>query len=244
MLKAALGVNPRGSIVAYERKVGTRLWTPVLESENVILDGWYNDFFAQVANSPLDRPGGMDLGFMNLALGYQDSPTFDRTDLGLAFEWSNVFTKLTMATGTSPITTLHVQPSPIEVASGDTITLGTQNLTTTSAVAIGDTTIAVASFTPSINYPIGRAVVYNAPLIYVPQRLPFSVGIPDISDPPSVVMSYFLPAAANSKPIRFTEAALVYNTNSFFASHVAFAYTKDSNTDLRIDYLISRESDE
>lgn len=69
-------------------------------------------------------------------------------------------TSLTAATGTSAITSVSVQSTPIAIANGDTLQLNdgaghTQNITVnhTGGYAAGSTSITVNSFTPSVNYP-------------------------------------------------------------------------------------------
>jgi hypothetical protein len=73
---------------------------------------------------------------------------------------------LTSATGTSPITSLAINALPAALSSGATLVLGygggtTQTVTLSSGASLGATSLTVTSFTPSINYPIGTAVVAN-----------------------------------------------------------------------------------
>ncbi len=238
-----------GTIRLYDRPAGSRIWTQRVEAENVILNQWYFDLFGQIGNVPLERPGGIDLAFTLLALGYGNviSVPPARTDTGLVFEWTNAVTMLTTAAliAGGAITSIAVKALPLAILSGATIKLRTQVLTLTGNAAVGDVSIAVASFTPAANYPINEPVTYADITIHVPQRLPLSANIIDPTDPTSVVLSYYLAAASNSTPIAFTEAALMYTTGSMqFGSHVAFAYTKSGNTDVRVDYTLARESDE
>jgi hypothetical protein len=248
----------RGRLRAYERPAGSRLWLPCYEAENVILNQWYQDLFGQLGPFG-DRPAGMDVGFSDLQFGYQPSPTFAEADTALQFVWGDVFSKLGTATAAVPTTALDITPfpSPIEIASGATITVGAgltlDTFVTSAAVNIGDTSIAVVSHTPHVQ-PIGTIVSYHDITAYVPQVAPINYGSPGFTGPePNVTYSFFLPAAANAAPIKFTEAGLRYNplyTGSVpsgagrnLGSHVAFAYTKNGNTDLRIDYTLTRETD-
>jgi len=87
-------------------------------------------------------------------------------------------TTLTSATGTSPITTLSVAALPAAIANGATMTIGygggtTQTVTINNSggYSAGATSLTVNSFTPSINYPIGTALV----------------AIPSVTDNPSSV---------------------------------------------------------
>jgi len=73
-------------------------------------------------------------------------------------------TKLTSATGVSPITTLSVTALVNGLANGSTMTLGyggaTPQTVTLNAIAnAGNTSLTVVSFTPSANFPIGTDVV-------------------------------------------------------------------------------------
>jgi len=87
-------------------------------------------------------------------------------------------TTLTSATGTSAITTLSVAALPVAIANGATLTIGygggtTQTVTINNSggYSAGATSLTVNSFTPSINYPIGTALV----------------AIPSVTDNPSSV---------------------------------------------------------
>lgn len=240
------GAQVHGDLQIWDRPVGSRVWRLAVEADNVILNQWYVDFFGQISTPPFDRAGGIDPEFSVLALGYGVSPVTDRTDDDLSFEWSDAVAKLTVATGIVPITSLSVTALPLPIPSGATINLRTQVVTLSADASPGDTSITVTSFTPSLNYPIGEPVVYADVTIHVPQRLSLVIGTVDPTDPPSVAISYFLPAASNSEPITFTEAGLMYTSFSglAFGSHVVFDYTKSGNTDTRVDYTLARESDE
>lgn len=85
-------------------------------------------------------------------------------------------TKLTAATGVSPITTLSVTALINGLANGSTMTLGyngaTPQTVTLNAIAnAGNTSLTVVSFTPSANFPIGTDIV----------------AIPSVTDNPSSV---------------------------------------------------------
>lgn len=87
-------------------------------------------------------------------------------------------TTLTSTTGTSAITTLSVAALPAAIANGATMTIGygggtTQTVTINNSggYSAGATSLTVNSFTPSINYPIGTALV----------------AIPSVTDNPSSV---------------------------------------------------------
>ena len=73
-------------------------------------------------------------------------------------------TSLTTAltSGVATGTTLHVNPLPATVASGDSIVVGgggsTQTFTTTAGSAFGATTLTVTSQTANANYPVGTSV--------------------------------------------------------------------------------------
>jgi hypothetical protein len=72
-------------------------------------------------------------------------------------------TKLTVASGTSPITSLSVNALPAGLANGRQLTLGfngatPQTITLNATANAGDTTLTVVSFTPSTNFPIGTDI--------------------------------------------------------------------------------------
>jgi hypothetical protein len=234
----------RGVMRAYERPEGSRIWRHVGDFPNIVLNQWYADFFPQLMPDP---PGGMSLALLNLALGYAPSPAFVRTDTGLTMEWSTTVATLTVASGVAAGTTsLTVSALPLKIPNAHTVVLGAapgtpQTLTLTADANPAATTLAVAAFTPNQNWPIGTPIIFNDITYHVPQRLSNIIGFTDPTDPPNVTASFYLPASGNSEPLTFTEAGLLYNTNTKFASHAAFAYTKSGNTDLRLDYNIVRE---
>jgi len=85
-------------------------------------------------------------------------------------------TKLTAATGTSPITTLSVTALTVGLANGSTLTLGyngstPQTVTLNATASVGNTSLTVVSFTPSANFPISTDLV----------------AIPSVTDNPSSV---------------------------------------------------------
>ncbi len=65
-------------------------------------------------------------------------------------------------TATDAYTSVTVSPLPQAVASGDTITVGTDSTTASDASAIGDTVIYVASFTAGSSWAVGTAVTDTA----------------------------------------------------------------------------------
>jgi hypothetical protein len=232
----------KGSMRVFERTPGG-LWRYQGDFDNILLNQWYLDLFAQIQPSP---PGGMALSPANLALGYGVAPAFARTDTGLKQEWSSTIATLTVVSGTVATTSLTVTALPLGLALNASITLGNtgtpQVLTVSPAVLSGATNLTVTSFTPNQNWPIGTPIIYTDNTIHVPQRMSIVLGSTNTADPVSGTWSFYLPASANSVPFTFTEAGLVYNTNAKFMSHVAFAYTKSGNTDLRIDYTLTRSS--
>jgi hypothetical protein len=85
-------------------------------------------------------------------------------------------TKLSVASGTSPITSLSVQALVNGLANGSTITLGyngatPQTITLNAIANAGNTTLTVVSFTPTVNFPIGTDLC----------------AIPSVTDNPSSV---------------------------------------------------------
>jgi hypothetical protein len=107
-------------------------------------------------------------------------------------------TKLTAATGTSPITTLSVTALPAAIANGATMTLGyngsnptTVTINNSGGYAIGATSLTVNSFTPAINFPIGTDLV----------------AIPSVTDNPSSVSS-----TVDSGPL--SSGAFTYNATT------------------------------
>lgn len=84
--------------------------------------------------------------------------------------------KLTAATGTSPITTLSINALPAALSNGATLTLGygggnAQTVTLNASASSGATSLTVVSFTPAINFPIGTDIC----------------AIPSVTDNPSSV---------------------------------------------------------
>ena len=230
----------KGSMRVWERTPGSRLWRYQGDYSNILVNQWYLDLFAGLAN----YPPATNLSPANLALGYGVSPTFTRTDTALKLEWSTTIATLTVASGTVATTSLTVTTLPLGLANLVSVTLGAsgtpQTLTVTPAVASGATNLTVSSFTPNQNWPIGTPIIYNDVTVHVPQRPSLVLGTTNATDPVSGTFSYYLPASANTSPLTFTEAGLVYAGNTKFMSHVAFAYTKNGNTDLRIDYTLNR----
>jgi hypothetical protein len=233
----------RGFMRVWARDKGSKLWKLDYEAENILVNQWYTDMFQQIQPTP---PGGMNLSPNNLALGYGVSPTFTRPDTALKQEWSTTVATLTVASGTVATTSLTVSALPLGIANNISVTLGNtgtpQTLNVTPAVLAGATNLTVTSFTPNQNWPIGTPIIYSDVTIHVPQRPSIVLGGYNTTDPVFGTWSYYLPASANSVPFTFTEAGLVYNSNTKLMSHVAFSYTKNGNTDLRIDYILTRSS--
>jgi hypothetical protein len=232
-----------GFMRVWAREKGSKIWRLDYEAENILVNQWYLDLFAQIQPTP---PGGMNLTPNNIALGYGVSPTFARPDTVLKQEWTSTIGTLTIASGTVATTSLTVTALPFGLANNVSVTLGNtgtpQVLNVTPAVLSGATNLTVTSFVPNQNWPVGTPIIYVDNTVHVPQRPSIVLGSTNSTDPVSGTWSYYLPASANSVPFTFTEAGLVYNTNTKFMSHVAFSYTKNGNTDLRIDYTLTRSS--
>ncbi len=240
-------------IRAWKREAGSKLWVLDGEFTNILLNQWYLDLFTSMQPPYPTTPS---LSLSNIAFGYGVSPTFARTDTALKQEWTSTIATLTSASGTSAGTTsLSVTAlpmmlgAPMEGTGGVThVVLGNagtpQTLTVTPMVAAGGTTLTVSAFTPNQNWPIGTPILLNDTTIHVPQRPSTALTtFPNPNpDPVSATYSFVLSAAANTVPITFTEAALIYANNSKAASHVALSYTKDSNTDLLIQYTLTRST--
>jgi hypothetical protein len=232
-----------GEMRVWERTAEPRgLWRPVGRFKNILLNQWYLDLYGQLQPSP---PGGIVLSPANLALGYGVTPTFLRPDTGLKAEWSTAVGTGPGNLGTSAITTVPVTAIPIPLANGVTVVLdgagADQNMTVNPGEAAGATQVRVNSFSPNTGNGTGAyAVRYTDTSIWVPQRMTIILGSTNSSDPVSGTWSFYLPASANTVALTFTEAGLVYQSNTKFMSHVAFAYTKSGNTDLRIDYVLTR----
>jgi hypothetical protein len=233
-----------GILRAYDRPEGSRIWRPVGEWDNIVLNQFYIDLFTLMSGaSPVLNIGA-------LALGVKASPAFARTDTGLTKEWQNPVALLTtsIANGAVGVTSLACTGGVKgAIATGTNILLGTgpgQTVVTNGATADGATSITVVSFTSSQLQPINAPIAVSD---WTPQRMSVSLVTPNNADPPSNVWSFYLAAAANVANVVFTEAALMYQTPSLvaggsgtFATHVAFSYTKVVSTDLRLDYTLQR----
>lgn len=231
-----------GEMRVFSRPEGSRIWRYDDTFKNILLNQWYLDLFAQLQPSP---PGGMVLSPANLALGYRPSPAPARTDTALSLEWSTAVGDHVGNLGTSAITTVPISALPIALANGVTVVLqgagAPQNMTVNPGEAAGATTVRVNSFSPNAGNGTGSyAIYYSDTAIWVPQRMSLVLATTSAVDPVSGTWSFYLPASSNTTAITFTEAGLVYNSNVKFMSRVAFAYTKSSNTDLRIDYVLTR----
>lgn len=231
----------KGTMRVFERKEGSKIWTFAGDFSNILLNQFYLDLFTQLQPG---APGGVSLALANLALGYGAGATFNRPDTGLVLEWSTTIATLTSATGVAAINTLATTAIPMALSNGVTVTLGAsgtpQNLTVNPGEVSGATSVRVNSFTPNQNWPIGTPVIYSDITKHIPQRLSVVIGTTSAVDPVSGTWSFYLPASANSIPVTFTEAGLLYQANIKFGSHVAFAYTKAANTDVTINYTITR----
>jgi hypothetical protein len=235
-------IGAKGALHVYERTEGANDWRYQGSFDNILLNQWYLDLFAQLQPSP---PGGIILSPANLALGYGVTPTFLRPDTGLKHEWDQVVGSGAGALGGSPITTVPVTAIPIPIGNGVTVVLqgagAAQNLTVNPGEASGATTIRVNSFTPNAGNSAGAYTVsYTDTTIWVPQRMNIILGGVSVTDPVSGNWDFYLAASANTVAMTFTEAGLVYQGNTKFMSHVAFAYVKSSNADLRLSYVLTR----
>lgn len=246
------GLGFGGWLKFYERAEGApeSAWRQALEASNIVVNDFYDilfDVMGQViqATSTLLVPNV-------LGLGYGISPSPARTDTTLLAEWSNPVALLSTGLANStPYTSLACTAGcPVALASGTTLQLdppgGGQVVTTSSATVAGATSIPVVSFTTTRVYAIGTQIGVTT-ASWTPQRLPLTIGSVNTADPPSVTLSYYLTAAANAIPITFTEAMLYCNGASLTpltandqVTHAAFSYTKNTNTDLRIDYTLTR----
>lgn len=113
-------------------------------------------------------------------------------------------TKLTAATGTSPITTLSVTALPAAIANGATMTLGyngsnptTVTINNSGGYAAGATSLTVNSFTPAINFPIGTDLV----------------AIPSVTDNPSSVSGTVDSGALSSGAFTYNATTGLGNRN-------------------------------
>lgn len=231
----------KGYFDAFEREAGSEIWRLVDRFPNIVLNGFYNDLFSVMYQ------GTAVLQINAMALGYGVAPTFNRTDTSLAVEWNNPVTTLAVAlvSGTA-YTSLSIAATPVLIPINSTIQLGTgQTVTTSADTAVNATTVAVTSFTASQAYAIGTGLNVTT---WTPQRSAITLWTPTTTDPPQATWSFYFPAASNQLAITFTEAGLLYKTSSLtpagspsnFATHAAFAYTKNPNSDLRLDYTLAR----
>lgn len=111
-------------------------------------------------------------------------------------------TKLTAATGVSPITTLSVTALINGLANGSTMTLGyngatPQTVTLNATASAGNTSLTVVSFTPSANFPIGTDIV----------------AIPSVTDNPSSVSGTVDSGALSSGAFTFNATTGLGNRN-------------------------------
>jgi len=113
-------------------------------------------------------------------------------------------TKLTTATGTSPITSLAVTALPAAIANSATLTLGyngsnptTVTINNGGGYAIGATSLTVNSFTPAINFPIGTDLV----------------AIPGVTDNPSSVSGTVDSGALSSGAFTYNATTGLGNRN-------------------------------
>jgi hypothetical protein len=231
-----------GILRVWDRPAGGRIWRSAGEWHNIVLNQFYIDLFVAMSSGAwIGNIGAM-------ALGVKASPAFVRTDTGLTKEWLNPVATLTtqITSGATGVVALAVTGGVRgAIASGTQLQLGAgQTVVTSGAVADGATSIPVTSFTATSTYTVGTAV--NV-LDWTPQRMGVTLTTPNVADPPSNVWSFYLAAAANVANVVFTEAGLMYTTPSLvaggagkFATHVAFAYTKNVNTDTRFDYTLQR----
>lgn len=111
-------------------------------------------------------------------------------------------TKLTAATGVSPITTLSVTALTVGLANGSTLTLGyngatPQTVTLNATASIGNTSLTVVSFTPSANFAIGTDIV----------------AIPSVTDNPSSVSGTVDSGALSSGAFTYNATTGLGNRN-------------------------------
>lgn len=240
-------VAPRGTLTAYERPAGrTDLpWKKVLTAKNIVLNAFYNDLFniMNAGASPASLViGALALGISNVAVA--------RTDTGLGNEWSgvNIGKLASQLNSGTPYTAIPLAtPLPVALVSTNALTIGAISPTVSAAgAAQGVTSIPVNSVTPGSNILTGTAVSF-AGLSVTAQRMSPTATTPTITDPPSNIWSFYLPAGANAVAFQFQEAGLLYNAPSLtpggtgsWATHALFAYNKPVNTDVRIDYTLQR----
>lgn len=113
-------------------------------------------------------------------------------------------TKLTSATGTSPITSIAVTALPAAIANSATMTIGyngsnpaTITINNSGGYSTGATSLTVNSFTPAINYPVGTDVV----------------AIPSVTDNPSSVSGTVDSGALSSGAFTFNATTGLGNRN-------------------------------
>jgi hypothetical protein len=111
-------------------------------------------------------------------------------------------TKLSVASGTSPITSLSVTALINGLANGSTMTLGyngatPQTVTLNATASAGNTTLTVVSFTPSVNFPIGTDIV----------------AIPSVTDNPSSVSGTVDSGALSAGAFTFNATTGLGNRN-------------------------------
>jgi len=222
-------------------------WRLRVDKHNIVNNQFYNDLFALMSGT-----GGINFNVGALALGYGNAPTFARPDTGLAAEWVNPAATLSaqLNSGTS-YTSASVNAIPMTLPVGTVVQFGAgQTATLTTQANPGATSLAftggLSGGAATQNYTVGSAVNVTTGS-WTPQRASPSLTTPTTTDPPAMTWSFYFPAAANQVTIIFTEAGLLYNNPSLtaggagkFMSHVAFSYTKNINTDVRVDYTLTR----
>lgn len=230
-----------GILRAYDRPAGSRIWRPAGEWSNIVVNAFYNDLFSAMSG------GAPALNVLACAVGVGVSPTFARADVGLKNEWINPVALLSTAIAngaTGQTTLLCAAGCPAAIPNSTNILIGSQALVANPGEAAGATSIRVNSFTSAALYPIGTGINVSD---WTPQRMPTSLTTAAPADPPAMTWSFYLAAAVNAATVTFTEAGMLYNSPSLvaggagtFATHVAFAYAKLVNTDLRLDYTLQR----
>jgi hypothetical protein len=110
--------------------------------------------------------------------------------------------KLTSATGVSPITTLAISALPAALSNGATLTLGyggatPQTVTLSAGASLGATSLTVTSFTPSANFPIGTDIC----------------AIPSVTDNPSSVAGTVDSGALSGGAFTYTATTGLGNRN-------------------------------
>jgi hypothetical protein len=254
-LEGRLEFFEREGLPEYVRLRGyTSPWRKVLEAENIVLNGFYNDLIAYMQGvATVMAPNALALGYGVAPLS--GVPATDRIVTALKNEWVNpsctVNAQLNLGTAyTQATVTGLVVPMPVgtvvQFANGQTATL-------TTAAATGAVTLfftaglnGTGAVVSGANIVVGSGVTVNS---WTPQRCSLTATAAAVTDPPQGTWSFYLPASANGVNIAFTEAGLLYKNSSlvpgnvaatYLATHAAFAYTKNTNTDLRIDYSLAR----